>query len=123
MFLTSSKMTSYLYEWVIIEESLIDNRILNNLNIVELEITTEENPEDRWHIYTVLMSKDEILNLAKYLKPSKFYAHFWSGNDMIAVFSGKTFEFYLDDRNSWKDAIEYGLSIDIPEEQLDFSID
>jgi hypothetical protein len=39
---------------------------------------------------------------------------------MIILFKDKRFEVKIDDEQTWKDAIDYGLSINIPKEQLDF---
>lgn len=41
------------YKGIVVEESLSDNRILNDLEIVEIKISKEENPSDRWHLYTL----------------------------------------------------------------------
>ena len=58
------------------------------------------------------------------LKSEKWYAHFWDKNkNIIAVFQNKFFYFNYDDKQSWEPAIKYGLSIEIPKEQLDFLID
>ncbi|EKE28661.1 MAG: hypothetical protein ACD_3C00035G0011 [uncultured bacterium (gcode 4)] len=111
-----------MYKWAIIEESLTDNRILNDIKILELEITSDEEPEDRWHIFTVMMDKDQIMKLAWFIKPAKYYAHFWSWDEMLIAYPNKIFEVSLENKNTWKDAIEHGLSIDIPLEQLDFLI-
>jgi hypothetical protein len=46
--------------------------------------------------------------------------HFWKENKMIVLFKGKKFILDIKDKASWKEAIEYGLSIGIPSEQLDF---
>lgn len=34
----------------IVEESLNDNRVLNNLEVIKVRITSEDNPSERWHI-------------------------------------------------------------------------
>jgi hypothetical protein len=111
------------YEGTIVEESLLDNRILNGLEILGVHISSAEAPEDRWHLYKVAVSEDDIESLAKQLKPEHWYMHFWSGDDVIAVFPSKTFKFIHSDKTTWQPAIEYGRSISIPEEQLDFIID
>ena len=49
--------------------------------------------------------------------------HFWQDNDVIAVFPDAIFRFKHSDKSTWKPAVEHGLSIKIPEEQLDFVID
>ncbi|GIW63372.1 MAG: hypothetical protein KatS3mg091_174 [Patescibacteria group bacterium] len=68
------------------------------------------------------VSKDEIGRLSKYLKPG-WYMHFWQEQDVIAVFKDRKFEFNYDDKSTWKPVIEYGLSLGIPKEELDFPID
>lgn len=110
------------YKGVIVEESLGDNRILNDFKIIEFRISKEENPADRWHLYTVQVSKEEIVRLSKNIK-QKWYMHFWKGRNVIAIFKDKKFEFNFDDKSTWKPVVEYGLSLGIPKEQLDFPID
>ena len=116
---TNSNMRDY--KGVIVEE-LSDNRILNNLKIIDFRISKEENLADRWHLYTVNVSKEEIVNLSKNIKP-KWYMHFWKGRSIIAIFKNKKFEFNFDDKSTWKPVVEYGLLLGIPKEQLDFPIE
>jgi hypothetical protein len=110
------------YKGTIIEESLVDNRMLNELEIIGFRISEEENPAERWHLYDVKVSLDDIDRLAENIKP-KWYMHFWRGKFIIAIFQGQKFEFNYDDKESWAPAVAYGLSIGIPKEQLDFPID
>jgi hypothetical protein len=111
------------YTGTIIEESLEDNRVLNEVGIVDSRISRDENPQDRWHLYTVTVSKEEIEKLSRSIKKGTWYMHFWNKKrDIVAVFKGKTFEFNYDNKESWKDAVAYGISIGVPEKQLDFSI-
>jgi hypothetical protein len=114
-------MTS-LYKGVIVEESLIDNRAINNFKIIRFRISQAENPADRWHLYTVMITGDELDGLAPNIKP-KWYMHFWSGRNVVVIFQGKKFEFDYDDKAACAPAVEYGLAIGIPKEQLDFPID
>lgn len=111
------------YKGTIVEESLTDNRIINDLKIIAVKISSDENPEDRWHLYTVLVTNEDIEKLSKSIKP-KWYMHFWNNRDknIIAIFKDKKFEFDYDDKSSWIPAVEYGISLGIPEEQLDFII-
>lgn len=110
------------YKGTIVEESLEDNRVLNDVQIVGFRISKDENPADRWHLYTVNISRDEILKISKCLKAGKWYMHFWNRDDVIAVFKDKTFEFKYSQKETWKDACDYGRSLGIPEEQLDFVV-
>ncbi len=110
------------YVGTIVEESLLDNRILNKLKIKSVRISSAENPLNRWHLYSVEVDDKDIDLISKNLKSTKWYAHFWKGNKVIAVFKDKTFNFDYNKKETWKQAVEYGLSIGIPKEQLDFKI-
>lgn len=111
------------YKGTIVEESLIDNRLLNSFKINKVRISSAEKPEDRWHLYEVEATPDQIETLAGQLKPTGWYTHFWQDDDVIVVFPNKKFEIKYSDQNTWKDAVVYGESIGIPSEQLDFKID
>jgi hypothetical protein len=110
------------YQGAVVEESLADNRIINSLEITKVTVTEEDNPAERWHIYKVLVTKDDIERLSQDIKPG-WYMHFWQGREVIAIFSGIQFEFNYDDKASWQPAIDHGLSVGIPLEQLDFIIE
>lgn len=107
---------------MIVEESLSDNRVLNGIKFVDVRITTAAIPLDRWHIYTVQVSLEDIQRLQPQLKKGTWYMHFWDGDHVMAVFPEKIFEFSATDRETWKPAIAYGLTLGIPREQLDFLI-
>jgi len=111
------------YTGTIVEESLKDSRYLNNIEITGVHISSAELPEDRWHLYRVRIDEAEIAGLAKQLKPKKWYMHFWNGDTVIAVFPNRIFRFKHSDKSTWHEAIEHGKSLDIPEEQLDFTVD
>ena len=111
------------YKGTIVEESLLDNRLLNSFRINKVRISSAEQPEDRWHLYEVEATPEQIDKLATQLKPTGWYTHFWQGDDVIVVFPNKKFEIKYSDQGTWKDAIAYGESIGIPTEQLDFKID
>ena len=111
------------YKGTIVEESLVDNQLLNNFKINKIRISSAENPEDRWHLYEVEATPEQIDELAAQLRPTGWYTHFWQGDDVTVVFPNKKFEIKYSDPSTWNDAITYGESIGIPIEQLDFKID
>jgi len=106
----------------IVEESLDDNRVLNNIEVIKVKITSEEEQERRWHIYNSLLSEEEIKKIHQHLKQS-WYMHFWKDNKMIVLFKEKRFILDVNNKSTWKEAIDYGLSINIPREQLDFEME
>jgi hypothetical protein len=111
------------YKRTIVEESLLDNRILNDFKINKFRISNSDKPEDRWHLYELEATAEQIDELATQLKPTGWYTHFWQDDDVIVVFPNKKFEIKYSDQNTWTDAVTYGESIGIPTEQLDFKID
>jgi hypothetical protein len=103
----------------IIENSLSDKGILNNLKI--------ENTRraDDWILRDVLISEDQISLLSQSLADGPWYIHLWHpGEDtVIVVFKNKIFTINFSDKSTWAEAVAYGKSIGIPEQQLDFPID
>jgi hypothetical protein len=110
------------YRGAIIKESLQDAKILDNIEVIDIKVTDDENPADQWSIYTVLIKKEEIDQLIGQIKVG-WYMHFWQDRSVIVVFKDKKFEFNFDDQDTWGPVVKYGLSQGIPKEQLDFVID
>lgn len=111
-----------LYSGVIVEEALDDNLLINNLAIDKVYITDHEIHQNRWHMYQVKVSLDQINELAEHVIDD-WYIHFWNGPDIIALFSGnKQFHFNYYNKETWNEVVEYGRSIGIPDDQLDFPI-
>ena len=98
------------YRGVIIEESLNDNRIINELNVEKMIITGQENPLERWHMYEVSVSLEEIRKLASHIL-DEWYMHFWKEKEVIALFKEKEFKFNYDDKNSNGNRIETKIHI------------
>jgi hypothetical protein len=90
--------------------------------VVNVKITSAENPTERWHLYTVSCDQEDALKIQSHLKP-KFYAHFWKGDDVLVIFKDKHFWMSHFDEKTWGPAIEHGLAQGIPKEQLDFLLD
>jgi len=116
------------YRGIIVEESLVDNRILNNMDILKVKITSAENKDDRWHLFEVDMEENKMENLSKQIIEG-WYAHFWHGMgmnfetvDIIIVFTNKIFKFNYMDKKTWEEVIEYGKKLNISSEELDFHI-
>jgi len=109
------------YRGIIIEESLIDNRILINFNIIKLYITAAERKSDQWHLFEVEVEENEIENISKQIIQG-WYAHFWHGSNVMAVFANKVIKFNYLDKSTWNEVIEHGKKLNIPSEQLDFPI-
>lgn len=108
------------WQGIILEESLEDPEFLKKLKIIKKEVL-DDGDEDPWHANFVEIDEDMIDQLKNELKQG-WYAHFWQNRKVIAVFKEKKFEFDYDNKDTWKDVLDYGKSLGIPEEQLDFPI-
>ncbi|MGQ9586987.1 MAG: hypothetical protein ACUVT7_01200 [Thermoplasmata archaeon] len=112
----------------IIAEGLDDPTIVNGFKIYRAHITKEGIPIDyegrlgRWHIYDVACSRKEISDLQPHILKG-WYAHFWKGDNIIVAYNDKQFEISKKDRSAWKEAIEHGISQEIPEDELDSAMD
>lgn len=121
--ISNKQFRKVMHKGAIILESLENPEVIKDFKVLNLTVTNDPNPADRWHIYEVEATRDQLEKLSQVMKPTKYYAHFWNEKrEVIAVFRDKIFEFNFDDKNSWELAIQYGLSIGIPKEQLSFDI-
>ncbi len=106
-----------MYKGAIILESLEISEIPKDFKVLNSRVINNANPADRWHIYEVEVTRDQLEKLSKVMKPTKYYAHFWNKKrEVVAVYRDKIFEFNFDDKKSWEPAIQYGLSVGIPKE-------
>lgn len=113
------------YKGIIIAESLENADVLEDIKVISKEAEPDQdNPNETWHLYTVQVSQDEIKKLQQYLKrEGGWYMHFWRGREVTVVFRDKIFKINYDNKSTWKDAVDYGLSMGVPAEQLDFLIE
>ncbi len=113
------------WKGVIISESLEEPSLLNEFDVYKARISKRDQPIDdqghngRWHLYWLHTTDKQIEALSSQIKDG-WYAHFWKDQRLVAVFHDKKFEFNSGDKSTWKEAVEYGKSVGIPQEQLDF---
>lgn len=102
----------------------IIERSLKNTQVLEKTTIERMYPSDDEVLYDILIDEDHISEFAQHLVPGPWYAHFWKpGSDRaIVVFRDRTFEITISDTATWRDAVTYGISIGIPEKELDFKI-
>jgi hypothetical protein len=101
---------------IIIDNGLEDRSLLENIKIVK----TWQDGERTLH--AVEAGQQQIPDLARSLDEGPWYMYFWEpdGDDVIVVFRERTFRGRHSDPHSLNAAREYGMSLEIPEEQLDF---
>ncbi len=113
------------WKGVIISESLEELSLLNEFDVYKVRISKQEELIDeqgnmgRWHLYWVHATDKQIEAVSLEIKKG-WYAHFWKGQKLLAVFQKKKFKIQAKDKSTWKETVEYGKSVGIPEEQLDF---
>lgn len=118
------------YEGVIIEESLKDKSILKELEILstKVEPITKEHKTPwlkQWTLHTVKIpgnKADSTANdVSKALEPNYWYADFKNDEVHYIIFPNKVFKIDRSKVDEYKAATNYGLTLGIPDYQLDFA--
>ncbi|HEX5774691.1 MAG TPA: hypothetical protein VFY28_01875 [Candidatus Paceibacterota bacterium] len=102
----------------IVENSLREPSVLKELSILK------SWPDGTWNLHQVELDREQAIKLGSHLSDGPWYMHFWESgsDDVLIVFRGKTFDIKHSDKSTWSEAVSYGKSIGVPEEQLDFVI-
>lgn len=103
-----------MFKGTIIENSLQDKKILDEVSVLK------SYRLDDWALHDVELEENKIPELSYSLAEGPWYIHVWKGDSIIVIFKNKTFRINAFDKMTWNEAIAYGKSIGIPEEQLDF---
>ena len=119
------------YEGIIIDESLENKTVLGEMAIVstEIEPVTDDHKTPwvkQWTLHTVKIAKEKAPEVAEKISKAldsehNWYADFKTDNDHYIIFRNKVF--HVTDRTSkeqYDKAVKYGLTLGIPEYQLDF---
>ena len=114
----------------IIEESLKDRAVLDELKIVSTKVlkVTErfQTPWlSQWTLHSVEIEPEKATETAELLSKSLEEEHDWytdlnNGETFYVVFRNKVFTYAQDDREARQKAVAHGLSLGIPDYQLDF---
>lgn len=118
---------------VIIEESLADKSVFSKLEIVETKvekvIEKHQTPWlKQWTLHTVSIDADKADEVAEelsksfdYSHGSAWYADYKNNKYHFIIYAGKVFKVDLSNPMLYKNAKTYGISIGIPEYQVDFA--
>ena len=120
------------FKGVIIEESLTDKSVLNDVNIIstKVEPVTEHHKTPwvkQWTLHTVEIQDDKAAEVADKIskaldKDHDWYADFKTETEHYVIYTGKVFHITdRSDKKQYDEATEYGISIGIPDYQVDFS--
>lgn len=120
------------YQGVIIEESLDDKSVLQRLDILSTQI--EEVTKDHqtpwlstWTLHTVEIPEDmgevvaEEIRKALETAHSAWYADFKNNTTHFIIFPKRVFKIDRTKVEEYKVASDYGISLGIPDYQVDFS--
>lgn len=119
------------YKGVIIEESLEKADILKDVIVIEtkVEAVTEEHKTPwikQWTLHTVEIPEEKADQVAEKLsadldKEHEWYADYKNDQYHYIIYRGKVFKVDLKNPVLYKDAKQYGISVGIPEYQVDFA--
>ena len=120
------------FNGVTIEESLTDKSVLNDVNIIstKVEPVTEHHKTPwvkQWALHTVEIPDDKAAEVADKIskaldKDHDWYADFKTETEHYVIYTGKVFHITdRSDKKQYDEATEYGISIGIPDYQVDFS--
>ena len=119
------------YKGVIIEESLDSKDILKNVVILDTKVekVTEEHKTPwikQWTLHTVEIPEARVDEITAKLsvdleKDHNWYADFKNDKYHYIIYRDRVFKVDLNDPVLYKEAKEYGISVGIPEYQVDFA--
>ena len=120
------------FSGVIIEESLTDKSVLDDVKIMKTEIepVTDEHKTPwvkQWTLHDVEISADKAAEVAEKISKAldhghNWYADFKTDKEHYVIYTDKVFHITdRADKAQYDEATAYGVSIGIPDYQVDFS--
>ena len=120
------------FKGVIIEESLIDKSVLDDVDIIstKVETVTERHKTPwvrQWTLHTIEIADNKAAEVADKIskaldKDHDWYTDFKSNTEHCVVYADKVFHITdRGDKKQYDEATAYGISIGIPDYQVDFS--
>jgi len=119
------------FNGVIIEESLENKNVLRKVKILKTDIeqVTEEHKTPsikQWTLHTVEILENQADNIAEEISHAldskqDWYADFKSDDFHYIIFRNKVFEVDRSTPEQYDDVTKYGISLGIPDYQLDFT--
>lgn len=116
-----------------IEESLKDTSVLKNVDIistkVEKVVKSHKTPWlTQWTLHTVEIPEEKAQEIANAISKAlesehNWYADFKNKQFHYIVFKGKVFKVDRSKSDEYEEVKKYGISLGIPDYQLDFSPD
>ena len=121
------------YKGVIIEESLENKDILKDVKILETKVeeVVEEHKTPwikQWTLHTVEIPENQVASVAEKISKAldskhDWYADFKNDTHHYIIFRDKVFYIDQKSKEQYDEAKRYGISLGIPEYQVDFAPD
>lgn len=122
-----------IYKGIIIEESLEDTSVLKDVAILETKVekVTEEHKTPwlkQWTLHTVEIPEEKADSVAEKIskdleKEHNWYADYKNSMYHYIIYRGRVFKVDLKNPLLYAEAKQYGISLGIPEYQVDFAPD
>ncbi|MBU1075032.1 hypothetical protein KJ705_03050 [Patescibacteria group bacterium] len=119
------------FKGVIIEESLEDKAVLKHvqINSTKIEQVTQKHKTPwvkQWTLHSVEIEEEKVEEIAQVLSGAldlehAWYADFKNNQFHYIVFRNKVFKVDREKIDEYEDVTHYGISIGIPDYQVDFS--
>ena len=122
------------YTGTIIEESLKDKGLLQDVKILKTRIEPV-TPKDQtpwlkqWTLHKVEIPEDQVSKISEriskgldYDNGTSWYADYKNNQYHYIIFQDKIFQVDLENPGLYKEAREYGIALGIPEYQVDFKV-
>lgn len=113
------------WKGIIISESLEEPSLLNEFDVYRARISSRDKLIDddgtrgRWHQYWV-HATDKQIDPSPNPNQKRVVCSFLERSKTSSSFPKEKFEFQAKDKSTWKEIVDCGKSISIPEEQLEF---
>jgi len=120
------------FKGVIIEESLEDTSVLNNVKILstKVELVTNEHKTPwikQWTLHKIEVPAEKAAEVAEKISAAldrehDWYADYKTDTEHYIIYRDKVFHITnRSDKKQYDEAKAYGISVGIPEYQVDFS--
>jgi len=122
------------YKGVIIEESLKTKDLLKQTTITstQVELVTEKHQTPhlkQWTLHSIEVAPETADDFADQLSKAligdketgSWYADYKNAETVYIIFPNKVFKISRTDEKAFQEARNYGISLGIPEHQVDFS--
>jgi len=107
------------YHGILLDTEFKDKDFLNAFEI----LGKKRSERNTWTMHRVRVPAEKIDKIIRkcqenLLDGEPYYCHFYRDEELIIVFKQKVFR-VKPDKSTWKHAIEYGLSLGIPADQME----